>query len=61
MDGEESPVNGNGSKLKSEQMPEKFLQLDQFFTELCTNYGKGSSFAALNVKKIMDIFIICTR
>ena len=45
------PINGN-----SMAMPEKFIKLDKFFTELCTNYGKGSSFGALKIQKILGLF-----
>ncbi|TRY80924.1 hypothetical protein TCAL_12539 [Tigriopus californicus] len=47
-------------KIKCLGNPVKLEKLYKFFDDLTMNYGKSSIFEELNVKEVLDIFILCT-
>ncbi len=46
----------------SRDYPQKFKRLDRFFQDLCTDFGRQKDLhALLEVNRIIDVFVICTR
>ena len=47
--------------LIAQGYPETFVKLDKFFADLCTKFGSQNIFDSMNTKRILDIFMLCTR
>ena len=47
--------------LIEQGFPETFVKLDQFFSDLCTKHGSQTIFDVMNTKRVLDIFMLCTR
>ena len=41
--------------------PQRFVELDRFFQDLCTNCGNINVLEKYGYDKCLDIFILCTR
>ena len=47
--------------LIAQGYPETFVKLDKFFSDLCTKHGSQNIFDCMNTKRILDIFMLCTK
>ena len=58
---EKSKLDDNSDMASIGTYPQKFIELDKFFQDLCTNYGNLNIFDKYGCDKSLDIFIVCTR